>query len=91
MTATEIEQALEPFRQVGTRRDHGGNGARPSADQGAGRSQRANFAIRSTPGEGTMVEITFPSTAFWRNDYGSMRWIGGWDAAAARALSPRVS
>ncbi|MCZ8182495.1 MAG: PAS domain-containing protein [Beijerinckiaceae bacterium] len=62
MTATEIEQALEPFRQVGTRRDHGGTGLGLPLTKALVEANRANFAIRSTPGEGTMVEITFPST-----------------------------
>jgi len=62
MTSTEIEQALEPFRQVGTRRDHGGTGLGLPLTKALVEANRANFAIRSTPGEGTMVEITFPST-----------------------------
>ena len=62
MSASEIEQALEPFRQVGTRRDHGGTGLGLPLTKALVEANRANFAIRSTPGEGTMVEITFPST-----------------------------
>jgi PAS domain S-box-containing protein len=62
MTAVEIEQALEPFRQVGTRRDHGGTGLGLPLTKALVEANRANFSIRSTPGEGTMVEITFPST-----------------------------
>lgn len=62
MSAREIEQALEPFRQVGTRRDHGGTGLGLPLTKALVEANRANFAIRSKPGEGTMVEITFPST-----------------------------
>ncbi|KAF0228256.1 MAG: hypothetical protein FD175_2037 [Beijerinckiaceae bacterium] len=62
MSSSEIEQALEPFRQVGTRRDHGGTGLGLPLTKALVEANRANFAIRSTPGEGTMVEITFPST-----------------------------
>jgi PAS domain S-box-containing protein len=62
MSATEIDQALEPFRQVGTRRDHGGTGLGLPLTKALVEANRASFAIRSTPGEGTMVEITFPST-----------------------------
>lgn len=62
MSASEIEQALEPFRQVGTRRDHGGTGLGLPLTKALVEANRANFAIRSTPGEGTMIEITFPST-----------------------------
>ena len=62
MSTSEIEQALEPFRQVGTRRDHGGTGLGLPLTKALVEANRANFAIRSTPGEGTMIEITFPST-----------------------------
>ena len=62
MSASEIEQALEPYRQVGTRRDHGGTGLGLPLTKALVEANRANFVIRSTPGEGTMVEITFPST-----------------------------
>lgn len=62
MTATEIEQALEPFRQVGTQRKSGGTGLGLPLTRALVEANRANFAIRSAPGEGTMIEITFPST-----------------------------
>jgi PAS domain S-box-containing protein len=62
MSASEIEQALEPFRQVGTRRNQGGTGLGLPLTKALVEANRANFAIRSTPGEGTMVEVTFPST-----------------------------
>lgn len=62
MTALEIEQALEPFRQVGTRRDNGGTGLGLPLTKALVEANRANFGIRSTPGEGTLVEVTFPST-----------------------------
>jgi signal transduction histidine kinase len=62
MSPSEIEQALEPFRQVGTRRDHGGTGLGLPLTKALVEANRASFAIRSAPGEGTMVEIIFPST-----------------------------
>jgi PAS domain S-box-containing protein len=62
MTASDIEQALEPFRQVGARRDHGGTGLGLPLTKALVEANRASFSIRSTPGEGTMIEITFPST-----------------------------
>lgn len=62
MTSGEIEQALEPFRQVGTQRNKGGTGLGLPLTRALAQANRANFSIRSTPGEGTLVEITFPST-----------------------------
>ncbi|MFN3483472.1 MAG: PAS domain-containing sensor histidine kinase, partial [Rhabdaerophilum calidifontis] len=62
MTASEIEQALEPFRQVGTRRDNSGTGLGLPLTKALVEANRANFSIRSTPGEGTLIEIAFPST-----------------------------
>ena len=63
MTEREIEIALTPFQQVHA----------PSANRGEGtglglpltkamvEANRAHFAINSVPGEGTLVEISFPS------------------------------
>lgn len=62
MSASEIEQALEPFRQVGTARGQGGTGLGLPLTKALVEANRANFTIRSTKGEGTLVEITFPST-----------------------------
>ncbi|MCA0399187.1 MAG: PAS domain S-box protein [Proteobacteria bacterium] len=62
MSPREIEQALEPFRQVGTRRDNSGTGLGLPLTKALVEANRASFSIRSNPGEGTMIEITFPST-----------------------------
>ena len=64
MTRAELEQAMKPFRQV-----TGGGKARRGDGTGLGLpltkamvdANRANFTIQSTPNEGTLVEITFPS------------------------------
>ncbi len=74
MTRAEVEQALKPFRQVeaARRRDESREGGRDWRSQGTGlglpltktmvEANRAQFAIDSTPGRGTVVEILFPPT-----------------------------
>jgi PAS domain S-box-containing protein len=62
MSATEIGEALEPFRQVGRKRDKGGTGLGLPLTKALVEANRAGFSLRSRPGEGTMVEITFPAT-----------------------------
>ncbi len=63
MTPREIEVALTPFQQVqqpgGGRSD--GTGLGLPLTKAMTEANRAGFSIRSTPGEGTLVEITFPS------------------------------
>jgi PAS domain S-box-containing protein len=62
MTTTEIEQALEPFRQVGRDRTRGGTGLGLPLTKALVEANRASFGISSKPGEGTLIEITFPAT-----------------------------
>ncbi|MBN8532994.1 MAG: PAS domain-containing protein [Rhizobiales bacterium] len=62
MTASEIEQALEPFRQVGRDRSRGGTGLGLPLTKALVEANRASFGISSKPSEGTLVEITFPPT-----------------------------
>ncbi|MBO6727407.1 MAG: PAS domain S-box protein [Rhizobiaceae bacterium] len=64
MAAAEIEQALKPFKQVNAlKRPRGdGTGLGLPLTKAMVEANRARFAIQSTPGEGTLVEITFPST-----------------------------
>lgn len=64
MTTAEIEQALKPFKQVNAlKRARGdGTGLGLPLTKAMVEANRAKFAINSTPGEGTLVEITFPST-----------------------------
>lgn len=63
MTETEVIQALEPFRQVHTARSGAaGTGLGLPLTKALVEANRAAFAIRSTPGQGTLVEIVFPST-----------------------------
>jgi signal transduction histidine kinase len=64
MTQAEIEQALKPFKQVSAlkRGRSDGTGLGLPLTKAMVEANRARFAISSTPGEGTIVEITFPST-----------------------------
>jgi PAS domain S-box-containing protein len=64
MTHAEIEQALKPFKQINAlKRNRGdGTGLGLPLTKAMVEANRAQFAISSTPGEGTLVEVTFPST-----------------------------
>ncbi len=64
MTQAEVEQALKPFKQVNAlKRARGdGTGLGLPLTKAMVEANRAKFAIYSTPGEGTLVEVTFPST-----------------------------
>ncbi|TCU37159.1 PAS domain-containing sensor histidine kinase [Rhizobium azibense] len=63
MTRSELDQAMKPFRQVSAQSRHRGDGTglglpltKAMVD-----ANRAIFAINSTPNDGTLVEVTFPS------------------------------
>ncbi len=64
MSSAEIEQALKPFKQINslkrTRTD--GTGLGLPLTKAMVEANRARFTINSSPGEGTLVEICFPST-----------------------------
>ncbi|OHV70384.1 PAS domain-containing sensor histidine kinase [Mesorhizobium sp. LCM 4577] len=64
MTQAEIEQALKPFKQINAlKRGRGdGTGLGLPLTKAMVEANRARFAITSTPGEGTLVEVAFPST-----------------------------
>ncbi|PLP59258.1 PAS domain-containing sensor histidine kinase [Mesorhizobium loti] len=64
MTAAEIEHALKPFKQVNAlKRGRGdGTGLGLPLTKAMVEANRARFTINSTPGEGTLVEVAFPST-----------------------------
>ncbi|MCO6187072.1 PAS domain S-box protein [Rhizobium sp. L1K21] len=64
MTREELEQAMKPFRQVSGRsaRKRGdGTGLGLPLTKAMTEANRASFSISSTPNEGTLVEIAFPS------------------------------
>ncbi|GGA78572.1 PAS domain-containing sensor histidine kinase [Brucella endophytica] len=72
MSPAEVEQALKPFKQVNAQRHNPANGHMDWRQEGTGlglpltkamvEANRAMFTIESTPGNGTMVEVSFPST-----------------------------
>ncbi|MDX8452421.1 PAS domain S-box protein [Mesorhizobium sp. VK9D] len=64
MTPAEIEQALKPFKQINAlKRGRGdGTGLGLPLTKAMVEANRARFTITSTPGEGTLVEVGFPST-----------------------------
>ncbi|MDO1581082.1 ATP-binding protein [Rhizobium oryzicola] len=63
MSRSELELAMKPFRQVaGASRKRGdGTGLGLPLTKAMVDANRASFAIHSTPNEGTLVEVTFPS------------------------------
>jgi PAS domain S-box-containing protein len=64
MSLSEIEQALKPFKQINAlKRGRGdGTGLGLPLTKAMVEANRARFQINSAPGEGTLVEVTFPST-----------------------------
>ncbi|WP_153770768.1 ATP-binding protein [Labrenzia sp. CE80] len=61
MSAKDLTAALEPFRQVHTARHGGGTGLGLPLTKALVEANRASFQIDSTPEQGTLVEIRFPS------------------------------
>jgi PAS domain S-box-containing protein len=62
MTDAEVETALEPFRQVATSRQTTGTGLGLPLTKALVEANRASFTIKSRKHEGTLVEVSFPST-----------------------------
>ncbi|WP_181699529.1 ATP-binding protein [Chthonobacter albigriseus] len=62
MSADDLERALEPFRQLHTSRPARGTGLGLPLTKALVEANRAAFRIDSTVGQGTLVQITFPST-----------------------------
>ena len=63
MSRVELEQAMKPFKQVeGFQRPRGdGTGLGLPLAKAMAEANRAQFAMNSQPGQGTLVEIVFPS------------------------------
>ena len=64
MTENEIATALKPFRQINTisKKRGEGTGLGLPLTKALVEANRAEFSIESTPNEGTLVEIFFPTT-----------------------------
>ncbi|MBM6581147.1 PAS domain S-box protein [Microvirga sp. BT689] len=62
MTPTEVEAALEPFRQLATSRRRGGTGLGLPLTKALVEANRGALQISSQPSEGTLVEVIFPPT-----------------------------
>jgi len=61
MTAKQLAAALEPFRQLHTSSRGGGTGLGLPLTKALVEANRASFHIDSTPDQGTLVEIVFPT------------------------------
>ena len=63
MTRDQLEEAMKPFKQVtGLARERGdGTGLGLPLAKAMAEANRAQFAMNSQPGRGTLVEIVFPS------------------------------
>lgn len=63
MTASDIDTAMKPFRQVATSgRLQEGTGLGLPLTKALVEANRATFAIDSVPDQGTLVRVTFPTT-----------------------------
>jgi PAS domain S-box-containing protein len=62
MSESDVVKALEPFRQLATTRTGQGTGLGLPLTKALVEANRAAFRIDSTPGQGTLIQITFPST-----------------------------
>ena len=62
MSESELETALEPFRQVATSRRTGGTGLGLPLTKALVEANRASFTIKSAKQDGTLVEVSFPPT-----------------------------
>ncbi|MFN3685622.1 ATP-binding protein [Salinarimonas sp.] len=60
MSETEIEAALEPFRQLATARRAGGTGLGLPLTKALVEANRGAMTISSRKSEGTLVEVVFP-------------------------------
>jgi PAS domain S-box-containing protein len=62
MSEDDIGKALEPFRQLHTARRGRGTGLGLPLTKALVEANRAAFRIESAVGQGTLVQVTFPST-----------------------------
>jgi PAS domain S-box-containing protein len=62
MSESEVEAALEPFRQLATSRKGGGTGLGLPLTKALVEANRGALTISSRKNEGTLVEVVFPPT-----------------------------
>jgi PAS domain S-box-containing protein len=62
MGEEEVKRAMEPFRQIPGPRSGSGTGLGLPLTKALVEANRAAFSIQSAPQQGTLVEVTFPST-----------------------------
>jgi len=65
MSEAEIRAALEPFRQIASASSASsvpGTGLGLPLTKALVEANRASFGLTSQPGQGTLVEVTFPPT-----------------------------
>ncbi len=62
MSDKDIETALEPFRQLHTSRYGGGTGLGLPLTKALVEANRASFSLTSEVSQGTLIEISFPTT-----------------------------
>lgn len=62
MTDEEVTTALEPFRQLSTKRRGGGTGLGLPLTKALVEANRGGLHITSAKNEGTLVEVLFPPT-----------------------------
>ena len=62
MSESELQTALEPFRQVATSHRAGGTGLGLPLTKALVEANRASFTIKSKKKDGTLVEVAFPPT-----------------------------
>jgi PAS domain S-box-containing protein len=60
MSESEIDTALEPFRQIDTTRKVSGTGLGLPVTKALIEANHASFSIKSRKNEGTLVEVAFP-------------------------------
>ena len=61
MSEVELAKALKPFQQINAETDTHGTGLGLPLTKAMVEANRARFQIESKPGEGTLVEIYFPT------------------------------
>jgi signal transduction histidine kinase len=62
MAEDDVKRAMEPFRQIPGPRAASGTGLGLPLTKALAEANRAAFTLKSEPGKGTLVEVTFPST-----------------------------